>query len=150
MGVKGIRGAGLGVVLALVGCNHLPDDGRYALTAEEVFTDGCGLTGATPFLRGELRRSGDLILMPLDSFHNIELRGYHLSRSDHFALDGTAQQVSTPVAGLDCLVDWVGVHLEGDPDGASRFRGGLRIEYRSEMVEACRCAVEVDYLGELE
>jgi hypothetical protein len=139
----------LGAFIVLVGCEYTPNEGRYQLVAEEVFRDTCGLvTGPNQLFEADFHRSSSLVIMPLE-FHNIELRGFYLTATERFSLDGTALQVGTVVNGQPCIVDWVGVHLEGEADSATQFSGPVRVRYEAELTEACRCELEARYTATL-
>jgi hypothetical protein len=132
--------------LAWLGCpDRRPSQGHYSFLVDQVFSAGCGLATASGTLwEGDLRHSGDLLLIPLQ-FDSIELQGYYLVHSDHFSLDGTASQVSASVKGQACLVDWIGVHLEGDPVSDSEFDGAVQIQFDTLVTDACNCITELSY-----
>jgi hypothetical protein len=137
----------VGAVALVMGCTREPNEGTYRLTADQVFQDDCGLVGSGGVLwDAQLRRSGDLVMMPTQ-FYSIELRGYYLVHSNGFALEGTGEQVQATVRGASCNLDWVGVHLEGTPTSDTSFAGGVRVAFQSIWTDACKCQLDAQFSG---
>lgn len=139
------------LLIALVlGCAHPQEQGAYAITAEEIVRDDCGLLASPEDLwDGELIIDGEVVRMRYD-LYGTELRGRYQQVSESFYLDGTASMVSAQVAGAECLFDVVNIHLEGtvvngDP-GA--FTGLIRVDHDSRQRDACRCQVNATLRAE--
>lgn len=127
------------LVLLSLGCTHVQEEGDYAFVAEEVLRDDCGiLTSPEMLWDGTLRVDGEVVRMRYDLF-DMELRGNFRDLDESFFLDGTAANVTAPVAGQECLFDLVNVSLRADTADANTFTGTVSVDYVSDREDRCEC-----------
>lgn len=127
---------------------HVLEDGRYALTATEVFRDECGLISSPEALwDATLKVDGEHVRMKLDLFE-IELRGLYRELSEGFYADGTAANMVTQVRAQTCQLDLATVHVETTTETTQVFNGTMRVQYWAHADEACECEAWLSFRAE--
>ncbi len=135
-------------VLPGCGASDVQTTGTYAFTASEIVRDNCGLLPDGESLwDGHVFVSGKRVWVEYSLFE-MRLVGEYQEVSDTFIADGTAAGVSTEIMGRACLLDYVSVHLEGTTESETAFGGSMKVQYRSEGSQECRCDLEVRYHAE--
>ena len=134
----------------LVGCGT-PDAqtaGTYAFTATDIVRDSCGLLPDGESLwDGHVFVAGKRVWVEYSLFE-MRLLGDYQEVSDTFIADGTSADERTEIKGRACLLDYVSLHLEGTTESETAFGGSMRVQYRSEGSQECRCDLEVRYHAE--
>ncbi len=127
------------------GRNHPLEDGPYQFTLKEVLRDDCDLAHATGvFSTGTLNTTGNIVSLSY-GFLGVKLFGTYLSGIEQMTLDGTANNVSTPVRGNECLLDSVAVHLDTVTRSPTRFDGAMSITFDARSPDACVCKFWFNY-----
>ena len=153
-----MRRATLAIAVAaagLFGCpGHLQADGVYALTADQVVRDECGLASdPNVFKELSLQVAGDVVRADY-SLYGIQLAGGFLegplfAPAERFAMDGSAANVGTLVNGQECLLDLVTVHLEGASRDRASFSGNLAVKLDTQRPDSCVCELWLTYQAKL-
>lgn len=151
------------VVVMCAGCldgrAHIQNNGDYALlfVDSEIIKDTCGVLAKQPIAEGTLRSLwnanltvlGDTVRMRTD-LYEIQLVGdYHKTfgrdQREHFTLDGSTNNAVATIAGSECLVDIVTVHLEANTVDADRFTGVVSVRYDTRQPASCNCEYLVNF-----
>lgn len=143
----------------LNGRSHIQSDGSYALTFvdSEIIKDTCGVLSKQPVAEGTLKSLwsadltvlGDTVRMKT-ALYGILLVGeyqktFGRDQREHFTLDGSANNATANIAGAECLVDIVTMHLEANTVDADRFTGVLSVSYDTLQSPSCTCEYLVNF-----
>jgi hypothetical protein len=137
-----VLGAGSGA-----GClmGHTQREGSYDFIANETVIDDCGLLPDPKAMwDGELLISGDVIRMVYDAF-DTRMVGTYLEATERFSADGSASNVTAPVRGKECLLDFVTLHLDASTQSPTRFSGSFQMTYEQDNDPSCVCTLLVRY-----
>ncbi|MDQ3266937.1 MAG: hypothetical protein M3Y59_25335 [Myxococcota bacterium] len=124
---------------------HDLQEGQYAFTELEVLQDPCGLLPASGLWDGVMVRSGDYVRIDYQLLE-LGLIGYYLYSAEEFYADGTAEEVTVPLAsGGSCQVDQLAVHLTAITRSPTQFEGALTVRTYARADNACECELSVTY-----
>jgi hypothetical protein len=143
------------LALAAAGCSgrsHAQEEGAYALAVDKLIRDDCQLATNPELLReAKLFANGNTVRIDYSLF-DTKLVGSFLSDSEQFVVDGSQANLNARIAGKDCLLDLVTVHMDGEAprDGASnRFIGQLSVKLEKRPSSPCDCQLWMAYTAEL-
>lgn len=141
------------------GRDHIQSSGDYALSFldSEIIKDTCGVLRERPLGGDSLRKLWDVNLTVLGDtvrmrteLYNIQLVGDYQRAlgedlREHFIVDGSANKVTADIAGAECLVDIVTLHLEANTEDENRFSGVLSVRYDTRQPASCNCEYLVNF-----
>lgn len=146
----------------LASCNgrdHIQSSGAYELTYADssVIKDTCAVLGKQPVVSGTVRQLwtaqltvlGDTVRMRT-GLYDIQLVGDYQRTlgedlREHFIADGSANNATANIAGADCLVDIVTMHLEANTEDERAFTGVLSVRYDTRQPASCNCEYLVNF-----
>jgi len=123
---------------------HDLEQGDYVFTELEVLADACGLLPASGLWDGSMVRSGDYVRIDYQLL-GLGVVGYYRYSLEEFYADGTAEEVTVPVAGGSCQVDQLALHLTAITRSPTQFEGALTVRTYAQANEACECELSVTY-----
>ena len=142
-----------------VGRSHIQDDGDYELAFVEskVIKDTCGTLAGHPVADAPYKKLwnaklvvlGDTVRLTSQLF-SVQLVGDYQQalgsdKREHFILDGSANNVTANIAGAQCLVDIVNMHLEANTESAELFTGVVSVRYDTRQPASCNCEYLVNF-----
>jgi hypothetical protein len=124
----------------LAGCRTHPlEDGTFTFAETgSPLRDDCGLAGQGVLGEGTLDTTGHLVTMALTRPPGT-LSGTYRYNLEELLLDGQFVSYTTPVRGVDCLVQTAALHLETTTEDAAHFTGLGQLTYTSTRPEVCSC-----------
>ncbi|MBX7101725.1 MAG: hypothetical protein K1X89_28680 [Myxococcaceae bacterium] len=135
------------VLSAACGRHHTLQDGTYAFSLKESLRDDCNFTGAPGVLsQGALKTTGHVVALDYGLF-GIDLNGNYLADVERMTLDGSAANVNTQVNGGECLLDLVGLHLDGATTSSTSFEGIMAVRLDARRPDRCVCEVWFKYVA---
>ena len=152
----------LSMLSACAGRNHAQDEGCYVITPMSpsgIIRDDCGLLGdAASVLSTNFSFFGDYVELSFrlgspafGTLLDVSMAGHFKFAEEQFGADGTAANVLLPIAGQDCSVERVAIHMDATTNGDNPrlFSGLLAITTFTAGAEQCVCTAWFQYQAEL-
>lgn len=128
------------LLLLLAACRiHPLEDGTFAFAETgSPLRDDCALAGQGVLGSGRLTTNGHLLGLELDRPPGT-LTGTYRYNLEEMVLDGAVANLTTPVRGVQCLVERALLHTETSTEDATHFTGTFQLTYDSRLPDTCSC-----------